>query len=243
MSKLAKKDENGLSNKPADIAQVTILVDESGSMDSLAQEARLAIATVIQEFKDKHEGMPIAVRSFADKMRTIAEFGTDVPTVIPYRPDGNTALYRSVSEAIAKSKSEAKITPELKTHHVIVIITDGHDTEDKHAIAATVSHADYPDYNDWYAAYEKACKVGGPQLKAAQQSLDSIGVDATFLLLDFSPGGDAGKRLNLKGVKIDHNPKAFRDAMKKVAEAIGQIAENVVKQLPPTTGLCLPPAR
>lgn len=212
MSKLAKKDPSGLANKPADIAQVTILIDKSESMQPLRDETRQAIAHVLEEFKSK-EGMTIAVRTFNDNMSTIAEFGAPVPSIIPYNPSGFTALYDSVAKSIRLSKEDAALTPELKIHHVMIIITDGENT------------------------------AKSDRLAEAQAELDAIGVQATFLLLDFSDNGNAGAHLGLKGVKIDHNPRAFRDAMKKVAQAIGQIADNVVRQLPVATGLCLPPAR
>lgn len=240
MSKLAKKDADGLANKPADIAQVTVLIDRSGSMGPLKDEARQAIAHVIEEFKTK-EGMTLAVRTFNDDMLTIAEFGQPVPSLVPYYPDGNTNLYGSLAEAIRKSKEDAALTPDLKTHHVMVIITDGEDTCDD--AGRDLHSSAFDTFDDYYRAMEEARAKGGPKLKQAQVELDSIGVEATFLLLDFSPNGEAGAKLKLKGVKIDHNPAAFRDAMKKVAKAIGQIADNVVRQLPPTTGLCLPPAR
>jgi len=212
MTTLSKKDPTGISSKPADLAQVTVLIDKSESMSPLAHEARQAIAHVLDEFKQK-EGMTIAVRTFNEQMETLAEFGEPVPQLIHYAPRGMTALYAATAESILKSKADAELTPDLKTHHVLVIITDGDNT------------------------------ARGDALDEAQRQIDSIGVSATFLLLDFSDLGQAGRELGLNGIKIEHNPLAFRNAMKKVAQAIGQIADNVIRQLPPTTGLCLPPAR
>jgi len=214
MKAMTASDRLLAKSAPADIAQVTLLIDESASMDHLGPYVRDSIETVLGEFEGK-EGAVIAIRSFAYNLKTISEFGEPVPNAVAYRPRGETALYASVAEAIQKSQDDAALTPEIKTHHVICVITDGYDT------CGTDEH-----------------------LRAAQRKIDEIDVDATFLLLDFSFGGNSGARLGLTGIHIkDNTPAAFKDAMAKLRQALGQIRENVIRQLPPATGLCLPPAR
>lgn len=201
---------------PADIAQVSLLIDRSGSMSGLEHYVRDSIETVIGEFQ-KRDGAVLAVRLFNDDLQTVSEFGSLAPAHIDYTTDGGTALYRSVAEAIQKSRDDATLTPELRTHHVIVVITDGHDQT----------------YGDRVA-----------ELAEAQRQIDAIDVESTFLMVDFSDNGRAGLKLGLRGVHVqDRTPEAFKDAMNRVRSALGQIADNVVKRLPPARNLCLPPAR
>lgn len=215
--KAMQTSNRSLANStPADVAQITLLVDRSGSMLGLQHYVRDSIETVIGEFQKK-DGAILAVRVFDDVLETVCEFGSPVPPSIECHPRGCTDLYGSVAASILKSREDAALTPEIKTHHVIVVVTDGMD------------------------------EAGGDRraaLKEAQAQIDAVDVDATFLMVDFSWSGDAGLKLGLRGVHVrDKTPESFKEAMQKVRSALGQIADNVVKRLPPASNLCLPPAR
>lgn len=216
MNAVQTSNRNLSKAAPADIAQVTLLVDRSGSMSGLENYVRDSIETVIGEFQAR-EGAVLAVRVFDDVLETVSEFGSPVPPSIECGPRGGTDLYGSVAKAIQQSRDDAALTPELRTHHVIVVVTDGHDQT----------------FGDRRAA-----------LAEAQAQIDAVDVDSTFLMVDFSYDGRAGLKLGLRGIHVqDHTPEAFRDAMNAVRKALGQIADNVVKRLPPASNLCLPPAR
>lgn len=216
MSKITKS-KNRAPKAPADIAQVTLLIDKSGSMRPVANEARAAIQQSIDEFAQR-EGMVLAIRLFDGELQTIAEFGTPQKnTSVLYQADGSeTALYASIADVIELSEADAKLTPEIKIHHLVVVITDGQNSTDRDPLA---------------------------DLQRCQEAIKRADAHATFILLDFSGNIDAGAEIGLKGIPFSHNPNEFKKAMKKVLEAIGQVADNIVKQLPPDSGLCLPPAR
>lgn len=213
MSNLTKTPKE--KDTPADMAQVTLLIDKSASMDVVEREARLAIDRTMKEFADR-KGMVFSIRFFDSHVNTLADFGTDLKnTSVYYRADGGeTYLYQSIMECIDLSEADARLTPEIKIHHVLVIITDGHDS--KHM----------PD-----------------EITACKRKIKDFDVKATFIMLDFSGGKAVGDAIGLQGIPFSANPKEFKEAMDKVLKAIGQVADNIIKQLPPTTGLCLPPAR
>lgn len=209
-----QKSGQKLTKSPADVAQVTILVDRSGSMDPLTPDVRMAIDRTMREFL-KRDGMVLAIRQFNSKLETIADFGqADHNTAVHYTPCGDTALFSAILDSIEMSRKDAALTPELKTHHVLVIITDGEDTMST-----------------------------SEQMAACTAAIKEIDVEATFIVLDFSWNGNAGMPVGLQGIRFSNDPATFRKAIDKVCKAIGQIADNVVKQLPPDQNLCLPPAR
>lgn len=216
MSKVAKTEVK----RPADIAQVTLLIDSSGSMAALHSEASVAIKRTMEEFATR-KGMVFAIRQFDSNVETIADFGADLAnTSVFYNPVGQeTALYRAIKSTIELSVEDAKLTPDIKVHHVVVAITDGRNEtrggdlegmKDAHECAAVIKKYD---------------------------------AKTTYILLDFSRLGNAGQAIGLKGIHFKNDPQEFKKAIDKVLEAIGQLADNVVKQLSPTAGLCLPPAR
>lgn len=212
---IQKSTNNTDVKKPADIAQVTLLIDSSQSMCPVAQAAQVAIQETIKEFATK-DGMVFAIKKFDEDISTIADFGTDMSnTSVFYNPMGGvTNLYASIRKTIEASMVDADLTPDIKVHHVVVIVTDGADSfQDPAEIAA--------------------CK----------KAIEDSDAKTTYIMLDFSGMPAHKNHVGLKGIPFSRNSKDFRAAMAKVLKAIGQVADNVVKQLPPNSGLCLPPAR
>lgn len=210
-----QKSSTNDPKKPADIAQVTLLIDSSNSMYPMAGAAQIAIQETIKEFATK-QGMVFAIKKFDSHLSTIADFGSDLAnTSVFYNPQGaETNLYASIRESIEASMKDADLTPDIKVHHVLVIVTDGEDS-----------------------------RMDPAEIDACKKTIEASDAKTTYIMLDFSGMPAHTNHVGLKGIPFSHGAKEFRAAMAKVLKAIGQVADNVVKQLPPNNGLCLPPAR
>jgi hypothetical protein len=104
------------------IYSVLTIIDESGSMATLGNEPVSAINTFNKTQKEKGTYMGTLV-SFNDKVKFIYKnlSSDDIPelTATDYIPNGMTALYDAIGDAIEFQK-------EIKTDNVIVVIlTDG----------------------------------------------------------------------------------------------------------------------
>jgi hypothetical protein len=130
------------------------------------------------------------------------------------QPSGETNLYGALIKSIGHSRKAASCTPEFAAHHVFVIITDGQSN----------THTDE----------EKA---------QAMEEVKKMDVEATFFLLDSSPGQIAGNTLGWLSTPFARTPQAIIDAIGKVRTTVNQLADNVSKKLSPTSGLMLPPAQ
>lgn len=105
---------------PPDMVQVTLLVDNSGSMIGVWEGAKKALVQLQKEV----DCALIAIQSFNDKWECRKDF--DSPATVDLgNPEGNTNLYGAILRAITHSREAAALTPEFRPHHVFVVITDG----------------------------------------------------------------------------------------------------------------------
>lgn len=199
--------------KPYDVAQCTILVDSSDSMHPFAHDVQRALGRIVADAA-KADGTVVAIRQFARTMTTLSDFGASTTGLVPYYPEGRTRLFGSIGDAVEMSRRDAELTPELRTHHVVIVITDG---------------------------YDNLSTEG--EIEACRRSIAAVDVDATFVVLDFSGTGRVTDAVGLRAVPLQLNHASFKAAMDKVSAALGTIGSNIVNELPPATGLLLPPAR
>jgi len=113
------KVENRVIVQP-DIAQTTILIDSSGSMDKIFNTAIDTLKVIINEM----DGCLISVRSFNSCSKLLRDF-TDEILNENDNPNGMTNIYGALNDAIVHSISSASLTLDIKVHHVFIIITDG----------------------------------------------------------------------------------------------------------------------
>lgn len=108
---------------------ITILLDRSGSMGSVAQDVRGGIKQFIEEQAALGGDCTISIHQFDGEYQTDASFVSikDINPAITFEPRGMTALYdgvgktiRSTGLALAAMKEEDR--PEK---HIFVIFTDG----------------------------------------------------------------------------------------------------------------------
>jgi hypothetical protein len=203
-----------LQKAPAELVQVTLLFDETGSMRRVEGAAQRSIDMVLADCRSK-TGTVLAVRCFNDSLRTVCEFGEDADIQVNYFPNStHTPLYGSIAESIEMSIRDADLTPEIKTHHMFVIVTDGKSEGEDDATLAR-----------------------------ARALMNRIDVNSTFILLDYSKLGNAGAKLGIESIRMTQTEANILEGCRRVIETVNQVSENVVRQLPPDTDLPLLPGK
>jgi len=110
------------------MTDIIILLDESGSMESMGPEPVQAMNAFIADHKgsDSH----LSLYTFASSVRKIIErkLISTIPEYKDYRPNGMTKLFDCIKEAIESHKDVKNV--------ILVIITDGDDTASQNCRAA-----------------------------------------------------------------------------------------------------------
>lgn len=123
-----------------------IIIDASGSMDSIYRQALSGLNETIQTIKKAQKEMPemeqrITMVSFNSGKEYLKEICVNMPalevkelTEKDYEPDGCTALYDAIGTMVTRMQ-------EVKTHidqALVTIITDGYENSSQRWNAATV---------------------------------------------------------------------------------------------------------
>jgi hypothetical protein len=126
---------------------VGIVLDKSGSMLSLRQQAIDGFNEQLQELQsrvtDRHEILATVTLFSSDvESQTDLINVEDVPrlTQSRYRPDGMTAMYDAVGETIATLK-QAEIPPRTNVAYLVVVISDGMENYSKEYNSTTIRNA------------------------------------------------------------------------------------------------------
>lgn len=216
MSKITKKSSNKITKEPVDLVFTTILIDESSSMQGLERK----VIQAVDEIKKKIGGRPevqISVHKFAKHRNKVIPFGTEglVNSLdsMAYRPNGGTRLFGSLLEAIKESREEAAL---VKSQLGMAT----------HHLFAIITDGEDTDSNHL-------------EVSECRDEIQRLDVSATWILLDFSHDGQAGEPVGLKGIPALAGN--FSEVMKSLIGDLEQVADNVMKRLPPDHGLKLLP--
>jgi uncharacterized protein YegL len=157
------------------LTDITIVLDESGSMNSVVTETINGFNEFLQEQK-KAPGEANLTLILFDTAYEIVHSGVDVKDVPPltnatYSPSGMTALYDAVMKAILETGQRLAAMPEAERPGKVmfVILTDGQENSSKEfarnptAVAAKIRHQETKySWNFVYiGANQDAFEVGG----------------------------------------------------------------------------------
>lgn len=179
-----------------DLTSIVILVDESGSMDSLQQETISGINTFVEDQKKLPGSAELTLAKFSYKNAYLFK-NKPLSEVTPlttdhYRPSGGTALLDSLGTTIDDLGSHLKSTPdEARPGKVIfVVITDGQENSSTHfkrsQIAQMTKHQQ--DKYNWefvflganLDAVHEADTLGFKTSNAVNYSASSAGTDSAY---------------------------------------------------------------
>lgn len=117
-----------------DLTDITLIIDRSGSMDSIQSDAQGGINTFIEEQRKLPGEARLTIVEFDDKYDVVYD-GVDIKGEINYKlvPRGGTALLDAVGKTINTvgerlSKMDEKDRPGLV---VILIVTDGEENSSR----------------------------------------------------------------------------------------------------------------
>lgn len=132
-------------------ADIILLLDESGSMQSMGKEPIQAVNKFISKQKDTAPASLFSLYTFSDNHRKIIEGKplSEVQEYTDYKPDGMTALYDTIFTAV-----DDKMKTDRKFNVVFVILTDGQDnssTKTKNDVKELIARQE-KDYN-WQVIY------------------------------------------------------------------------------------------
>ena len=107
---------------------LTLVVDRSGSMESIRQEAQTGLNTLIAEQFAEDGELTVTVVEFDTTIDTVARM-TDSPLTYELVPRGMTALLDAVgSEIVRTGQNLAELSDEQRPEKVLfVVVTDGHE--------------------------------------------------------------------------------------------------------------------
>ena len=114
---------------------IIALLDESGSMSSMAHEPEEAINNFIQDQKKANEDGTFSLWTFNNKVTKIMDDESlkDIKPYKNFRPGGMTALYDAIGNAIT-----LKLTKKNKNNVVCLIVTDGHENSSREFNSAQI---------------------------------------------------------------------------------------------------------
>lgn len=218
MAKKSVAPKGPQSLESPEVVQVTVLADASTSMrnlwptvlqgvENLVKTASKYTRTMLRVESFNMPGHGITMRDFYDPPGT---------ATMPQHTSGDTFLWGTMLHAAQSSVAMAMLTPEVKTHHVIVVFTDGGDTYESES-------ANYPAQLARFIADHSH--------------------DVTWFFIDMSGGVHKKNTFGFKTIPVTAAAESLQVALKEVTKVIGQIEDNVQKKLPITSGLSLPPAK
>lgn len=115
------------------MSDIVILLDESGSMNSMGQEPVQAVNVFVNEQKSVEGACKLSIYTFSNVIRCIYN-QIDLRTFDKfedYHPSGMTSLFDCIYEAVNANRDKQNV--------VFVIITDGNDTSSKNHNKAEIS--------------------------------------------------------------------------------------------------------
>jgi Mg-chelatase subunit ChlD len=119
------------SERPSQAGATTLLVlivDRSGSMESIRQDMEGGIKTLLAEQAKEQGRCLVTLVQFDDRYEMLAE-GAPVAELLPYRlvPRGTTALLDAIGRTISHVRAgvEALGPAERPGHIIVAVITDG----------------------------------------------------------------------------------------------------------------------
>lgn len=125
-----------------DYTHITILLDRSGSMLSVANDVIGGIGTFIKEQKSAPGECTISIHQFDNEYKTDVSFKpiNEVSENIVFEPRGMTALYDGVGKAIMETGAALSAMKEedRPEKHIFVIFTDGAENASREFTYATV---------------------------------------------------------------------------------------------------------
>lgn len=155
ITRLAKAD----SLESDDSFKIVIVLDESGSMESIKSNMIKSINDFIKEQKQvkSEKECRFTLIKFSDKVKRVIENkpleGVSYLTTEDYRPNGSTALYDAIGDTIERYKNMEDL--------LMVIVTDGQENASKdytkHEITKMIENKKR--YDGWTYVY-LSCDLG-----------------------------------------------------------------------------------
>lgn len=140
------KGKKKMPRKPKPKTYVAMILDSSGSMFSIKDEARAHFNEQVQELRQKSEehDVKVTLTTFNGNV-DIKRFNKPIGSVeelsdAEYQPSGSTALYDAIGETVAKIRHTAK---DLEKDHVsvlVLIITDGYENSSREYSQGTIKN-------------------------------------------------------------------------------------------------------
>lgn len=134
------------------IADIIIVIDESGSMSSMGSEPLQALNEFITEQQENAGESRLSLYAFSSKVRKIYEdvILSSIAQYTDYNPSGVTALYDAIGIAISD-----KVKSKHHDNTVLVVITDGEDNSSKEftseSIKKRIKHME--DVHNWQVVF------------------------------------------------------------------------------------------
>ncbi len=203
------KKETGMRK---DLTDITLVVDRSGSMSKIRDDAEGGINTFIDDQKGADGDATLTIVQF-DTEYEFVHTGKPIQDVPKYTltPRGGTALLDAVGRAIAECGERLDKLDEANKPGcvVFVIVTDGHEnsskefTKEKVRESITLQRETY----NWQftflgaddSAFDEAVAMGIPISAAAAYSPDKVGTSYKTA----SKAVMRGRTAALKGQKVD----------------------------------------
>ena len=140
------KGKKKMPRKPKPKTYVAMILDSSGSMYGIKDEARAHFNEQVQELRAKSEehDVKVTLTTFNGEVN-IKRFNKPIGSVEElsdqeYQPSGSTALYDAIGETVAKIRHSAK---DLHKDHVsvlVLIITDGYENSSREYSQGTIKN-------------------------------------------------------------------------------------------------------
>jgi hypothetical protein len=177
----------------ADLTDITLIVDRSGSMASIAEESRNGIKTFVEEQKKVAGACVLSLVQFDNEIeRPFTAKPLDEVGAIPLEPRGATALLDAIGSTIEATGVRLAAMPEDQRpgREMIVIITDGHENAsllyDQAKVFEMISHQ--RDVYQWdfvflganQDAIATASKIGIANANALSYAADAAGTNAVW---------------------------------------------------------------
>ncbi len=122
---MATSKKNG---KGAETTLLVVVVDRSGSMESIREDMEGGIATLLAEQAAEEGTCLVTLAQFDNEYELVAD-AVPVSELLPYRlvPRGSTALLDAMGRTISSVRAEIEaLPPEDRPRHIVVaVITDG----------------------------------------------------------------------------------------------------------------------
>lgn len=197
-----------MANK--DKTEIIVVLDRSGSMQSIAADMNGGFSTFIEEQKKVAGGCLVSLYQFDDKYEVVYE-GKAVAETPPLSlvPRGSTALLDAVGKSIANTigRHDAMAEVDKPAAVVFLIITDGGENASREWNLPKVQAAlkDAEDNRKWQMVFMAA--------------------DATA----FAQGGDMGFKRGKLG-SVDKSSRGIRDMYSQTSEAVRSYRVSTSKE-------------